>query len=126
MKITRFDIRNFKGISHTTIDLADETPGNVGTLIGLNESGKTTILEALSHFVTEDKDTAGLVGTVTKKSSLQDLIPKDRKAAFTGNISVEATIILDDEDVNDLAACFLKENDLIIQKESVTRKITVE
>ena len=78
MKITKFDIRNFKGISHTTVNLADDAPGNVVTLIGLNESGKTTILEALSHFVTEDKDTANLVGTVHQKSTLQDIIPKDK------------------------------------------------
>ena len=84
MKIHKFEIKNFKGIDSTTVSLIDDAPGNITTLVGLNESGKTTILEAISHFITEDKDTATLVGTVLQKSSLQDLIPKDRKAAFTG------------------------------------------
>lgn len=99
MKITKFDISNFKGIEHTTISLADNTPGNICTLIGLNESGKTTILEAISNFITKDKDTASLVGTVHERSSLQDLIPKARKAAFTGEISIKATFELDNNDI---------------------------
>lgn len=99
MKIEKFDIQNFKGIQHATIGLEDGTPGNIGTLIGLNESGKTTILEALSHFGTEDKETASLVRSVHAKSSLQDLIPQDRKAAFTGTIVVQATIILENDDI---------------------------
>ena len=40
MKITKFRIKNYKGINDTTISL----PGNKGsiyTLVGLNESGKT-------------------------------------------------------------------------------------
>lgn len=125
MKIRQFDIENFKGISSTTIHLADGTPGNVGTLIGLNESGKTTILEALSHFVTEDKDTASLVGTVHQRSTLQDLIPKDRKAAFTGNVSISARAELDDADVDALTAMFEREYGLVLNKPGLTRAIKV-
>jgi len=126
MKIVKFDIHNFKGINHTTIYVADKTPGNVITLIGLNESGKTTILEALSHFVTEDKDTAGLVNTVAKKAAVQDLIPKDKKAAFTDNISVEATVVLDKRDVADLAKYLLKEKNLILNETEITWEFSVE
>jgi predicted ATP-dependent endonuclease of OLD family len=50
MRISKFEIRNFKGVSRTSIDISGVSPGNIGTLIGLNESGKTTILEAISHF----------------------------------------------------------------------------
>jgi predicted ATP-dependent endonuclease of OLD family len=126
MKITKFDIRNFKGISHTTVHLSDDAPGNVTTLIGLNESGKTTILEAISHFVTEDKDTASLVGTVQKRAVLQDLIPKDRKAAFTGHISVKATIRLDESDLDELAGMFLSKFDLVLDRASLPRESTLE
>lgn len=126
MQIIKFDIRNFKGIDHTTINLRDDTPGNVGTLIGLNESGKTTILEALSHFVTEDKDTASLVGTVQKKADLQDLIPKDRKAAFTGRISIKATIAIDKHDVQALSEMFRKKHDLLLDKDNFQKTVTVE
>lgn len=126
MKITKFDIRNFKGISKTSIGLTDGSPGNVSALIGLNESGKTTILEALSHFVTEDKDTATLVGTVQKKSALQDLIPKDQKAAFTGVVSVAAVVELDDSDIDDLAEEFIKRRNLVLNIDDVQRNFTVE
>lgn len=126
MKISKFEIENFKGISNTTINLADEVPGNVITLIGLNESGKTTILESLSHFVTEDKQTAALVGKVHKKSSLQDMIPKDRKAAFTGKTSIKAHIELDSKDIDGLAEFFLKKHGLVLDKENYSKKLTVE
>ena len=46
MRFIRFDIQNFKGIKSATLDLVP-AGANVFTLIGLNESGKTTILEAL-------------------------------------------------------------------------------
>jgi predicted ATP-dependent endonuclease of OLD family len=126
MKITKFDIRNFKGITNASIHLADGTPGNVGMLIGLNESGKTTILEALSHFVTEDKDTATLVGTVHQRSSIQDLIPKDKKAAFTGFISISANVLLEEDDVNELSDLFEKEHNLVLDKESLAKTVVVE
>lgn len=126
MKIKQFDIKNFKGISHTTIHLTDAVPGNIATLIGLNESGKTTILEALSHFVTEDKDTALLVKTVSKTAVIQDLIPKDKKAAFTGRISIRAIVELEKDDVESLATHLLSEKALILDEEAQTRTIAVE
>lgn len=126
MKIVQFEIKNFRGISHTKLAIADEAPGNVCTLIGLNESGKTTILEALSHFGTEDKDTATLVGTVQKKSALQDLIPKAKKAAFTDRISIQATVQLDESDKAALVDHFKKSHDLILDRASIPTKITVD
>ncbi|MET3471579.1 putative ATP-dependent endonuclease of OLD family [Novosphingobium sp. 1529] len=126
MKITKFVIKNFKGIANTTINVCDDTPGNVSTLIGLNESGKTTILEAISHFVTEDKDTAGLVRTVTKKSDLQDLIPKDRKAAFTGSTSIIGSVILEESDVTNLENFFLSNYELVLDTQKLRRNILIE
>ena len=67
MRIKAFHINNFKGIANTTLHLDDGAPGNVTTLIGLNESGKTTILEALSKFISADAETAHLVGTLTSR-----------------------------------------------------------
>lgn len=126
MKVIKFEIVNFKGISSTTINLSDEIPGNIITLIGLNESGKTTILEALSHFFTEDEETATFVETVHQRASLQDLIPKNMKAAFTGRISIRALIELDDSDVEALREHFLAENLLLLNVASTQRQITLE
>ena len=47
MIYTNFIIKNFKGISGSKIDL---TNNRIITLVGLNESGKTTIMEAISLF----------------------------------------------------------------------------
>lgn len=126
MEITQFEITNFKGIASTTIQIADSVPGNVTTLIGLNESGKTTILEALSNFVTEDKDTAGLVRTVSKGAAIQDLIPKDKKAAFTGRTSIKATVRFDEADVSELADFYLKKHSLILDTASLAPSTVVE
>ena len=49
MRFKSFEIRNFRGIEHAKLDLIPSGAG-IFTLIGLNESGKTTILEAISTF----------------------------------------------------------------------------
>lgn len=101
-RINRFIIRNFKGIEEVIIDLEGRTTSPVLTFIGLNESGKTTILESLSHFLTGDKSVASLfVGPYAKATSLS-LIPMHRKAAFTGEIEVSAEIQLSHEDIQGL------------------------
>lgn len=46
MHYKHFRFKNFKGIDEMTLELA----GDVTTLIGPNESGKTTILEAIFCF----------------------------------------------------------------------------
>jgi len=99
MRILKFKISNFKGIKKTQIELADGAPGRVVTLIGLNESGKTTILEALSNFVSLDSQTQTLVETVYTKVDSKTFIPKDRRGRFTDKISISADIELDKDDI---------------------------
>jgi ABC-type polysaccharide/polyol phosphate transport system ATPase subunit len=50
MKYSKFVIKNFKGIKELTLDLEKEPKSKVFTLVGLNESGKTSILEAINLF----------------------------------------------------------------------------
>jgi len=50
MKFTYFKFKNFKGIEDQTLDLSKSGGSNIYTLVGLNESGKTTILEAINFF----------------------------------------------------------------------------
>ena len=99
-KINKFIIENFKGIERVEIDLEGRSTSPVLTLIGLNESGKTTILESLSHFITGDRSVASLFDGPYAKSSGLSLIPMHRKAAFTGEIKVGAEICLDENDIN--------------------------
>ena len=50
MRITGFNIKNFKGIKDAGIGFSDFDTARVHTLVGLNESGETTLLEAMHSF----------------------------------------------------------------------------
>jgi len=101
-KINKFIIENFKGIERVEVDLEGRTTSPVLTFIGLNESGKTTILEALSHFIIGDRSVASLFDGPYAKATGLNLIPMHRKAAYTGGIAVGAEISLSKEDIEDL------------------------
>lgn len=91
MRYSQFKIRNFKGIKDITLDL-DKNQSKVFTLVGLNESGKTTVLEALNLFQEDySEDERHL------------LIPKSLKDNFSDFISVEATLALDEQDEKEIA-----------------------
>lgn len=87
MRYTTFTIKNFKGINELTIDLSKQPNSRIYTFIGLNESGKTTILEAIN--------------TIQSGYNLNEAhryIPKHLKANFTDMVSVEAIIEVDEDD----------------------------
>ena len=50
MKFSKIKIINYKGIEETELELLNSPKGNVYTLVGINESGKTSILEAINSF----------------------------------------------------------------------------
>lgn len=50
MRFSKFEIVNFRGIKSAILDLSKVPSEAVNALVGLNESGKTTILEAINHF----------------------------------------------------------------------------
>lgn len=122
VKIREFRIKNFKGIKDATIEISSD----VITLIGLNESGKTTVLEALSHYISSDKNTSELVSTVQKASSSQDIIPISKRAAFSDQIKIIADVLLDDDDVRALNKYYLDEHSMIIHDGEIKRNFTIE
>jgi len=87
MRFTKFYVKTFKGIKDLEFDLTSNPDLNITTLVGLNESGKTTVLEAINY----------LQEGVAKKDA-HKLIPREKSSNFTGNISVKATISLDATD----------------------------
>lgn len=99
MRYTKFDIRNFKGIEAATIDLSSLPNANVFTLVGLNESGKTTVLEAINAFSTTSDGTASLYEDVIQKFKEGDLVPKARKGNFTGTIRIIAHVLVEPSDI---------------------------
>ncbi|MCE4071524.1 MULTISPECIES: ATP-dependent nuclease [Pseudomonas] len=103
-KILDFEIENYKGIVKTRIELAGRIDSPVVTLIGLNESGKTTILEAISQFVSRDRSVSSLYFFSPENREEFTFIPVSRKGAFTGVVSIAATVVLDAEEVKEICA----------------------
>lgn len=99
---TKFEVKNFKGIKNIEFDLVTGKGHKVFTLVGLNESGKTTILEAIDLF---QKD--------VPEQERHTIIPKSRKTNFNDKISVKATIKIDAEDEKAIAL-FAKNNGFTI------------
>ncbi|MEG0192430.1 MAG: AAA family ATPase [Stenotrophomonas sp.] len=100
--IEKLSIRNFKGIESVDLDLEGKSTSPVVTLIGLNESGKTTILEALSHFITGNRSVASLFDSPHSKATGLGLIPMHKKAAYSGRIEISAEVSLSDADIRDI------------------------
>lgn len=129
--IQSFSLTNFKGIERVEIDLVDRTKCPVITLIGLNESGKTTILEGLSHFVSGDKSVSGLFQGIHSQTSGAGLIPVHKKAAFTSNIEITGSVQLDKADVKTAQALAAKykwvvNEDELLKPFTITKRLKFE
>ena len=99
MRYTYFEIKNFKGIRKLRLDL-DVLPRNsIHTLVGLNECGKTTILEAVDYFTRGDEDLGPTELAGYGRIDKHDLIPVAERANFNGEIVVRAGVELDDNDL---------------------------
>lgn len=118
MRYTKFEIKNFKGINDLTLDLSNLPSGKIFPLVGLNESGKTTILEAVNFF---QEDVGG--------GHEYELIHKKDSGNFTGSIEVEATLALDDDDRKAITS-LISGNSLLIESEieeiQVTKRYSYE
>jgi energy-coupling factor transporter ATP-binding protein EcfA2 len=107
MRHTYFEVKNFKGIAAARLDLSAKPRNQVYTLVGLNESGKTTVLEAIDHLGHRtDLNPLGLSGY--SSADPHDLIPIAKRANFNDVVSVEAGFELDDADEAAIAEYALK------------------
>ncbi|ATH80460.1 hypothetical protein CO724_04480 [Ectopseudomonas mendocina] len=98
-RILDFEIKNYKGIVNTRIELSGKIDTPIVMLIGLNESGKTTILEAISQFVSSDKSVSSLYTFSPENHKEFTFIPASQKGSFKGVVSVAATVQLDEAEV---------------------------
>lgn len=87
MRYINFKIENYKGIKDLTIDLDFQPDHKIYTLVGLNESGKTTILEAINDFEFE-----------VPADQRHLLIPKSSAGGFTGDIKIKACLRFSEQD----------------------------
>ena len=125
MKIIAFRIKNYKGIKDTTISLKGNK-GSIYTLVGLNESGKTTILEAINNF---SHDVDGIHAIAQKSIStdpIEALVPKKKKDNFNGNIVVAAEVRFDENDIAELKECCQSKYDFQINPDSLPSNFWVK
>lgn len=94
MRYKRFEFQNFKGIGDLALDLV----GDVSTLIGLNESGKTTILEAIYCFSYGAENLDVINPGMASLRDPEQWIPIGLRANFNETIRICATVTLSDED----------------------------
>lgn len=95
-----FEVENFKGIQKLSFPF-NTMGSSIATLVGLNESGKTTILEALSTFYEQINGGDDLGEPMLHTTTIDDvhsLIPKGKKANFNEAIRLRASAHLDDRD----------------------------
>ncbi len=96
MKYKSFRIINFKGIKDTTVDLRSVAGAGVFAFVGLNESGKTTVLEAIHSFSPDAATNDLLGGDEGLGVPFKDRVPRHLISQFTGNITVIATVVATD------------------------------
>jgi len=88
MKYSKFTVTNYKGIPKITLDLDRKPETNIFTLVGLNESGKTSILEAI-HLFHEG----------IEKENAHTLIPKSQQHSFSDTVSVVAELTFSADEI---------------------------
>ena len=117
MRFSYIEIKNFKGINHIRLDLNSKPRSNIYTLVGLNESGKTTILEAINFvsYKIENLNPLNLPGYSIK--DVHNLIPIGKLANFNENISIKAGYILDKDDQIKIREFCLEKLDFKLTKE---------
>jgi ABC-type Mn2+/Zn2+ transport system ATPase subunit len=124
VKYKSFRIRNFKGIKDTTVAFSSVAGASVYTLVGLNESGKTTILEAI-HSFSPDKATSELVGGDEGSGiPYPDRVPRHLISTFTGNVSVIATLSIGADERQVIFDEIAETTKLVIDQTAISNEIS--
>ena len=112
MRYTSFTISNFKGIQNLQLNLDGSPVSKIFILVGLNESGKTTIMEGLSFFYENirDMEEPNLNLHPSGVTDRHSLIPKNRKDNFTDSTTIKATFRLDEKDLESLEKILMQHN----------------
>ena len=125
MNITGFEIKNFKGIREAKIEFSDNDIARIHTLVGLNESGKTTLLEAM-HSFSPDSEAALVVEDVrSAKQQVEKWVPKDRVANFTGEVSVLAHVECSDDEWDEIRDFLQEEHEIDVDPDSLKSEFTI-
>ena len=126
MRYTGFEIKNFKGIKEAKISFGQTGQSRIFCLVGLNESGKTTVLEALHSFA-PDSDVDVVVGNVSDTDEKRQLaVPRSKIADFTGRVSIKANIATESGDADRLADFLKSEYSIQLDRTSVPNEFWYE
>jgi hypothetical protein len=121
-----FRIQNFKGIKDTTVNLQTIGGAAVFAFVGLNESGKTTVLEAIHSFA-PDVATSELVGgDEVTGTPFNERVPRHLISIFTGDVSVTATLMATDSDKLSIIKNALTAHSLDVDPASFPSEIILE
>ena len=98
MKFTHFEIANFRGIQHVCLKLGSIPNTRIFTLVGLNESGKTTVLEAINHFTYKTETLEPLELKGYSISDPHSLIPIAHRSNFNGEVKIKVGLQCEKDD----------------------------
>ena len=126
MRYKSFRIRNFKGIKDTTVTLEGIAGASVFAFVGLNESGKTTVLEAIHSFSPDSATSELLGGSEGTGVPFNERVPRHLLSEFSDDVAVTATVSLTDDDKNRVAKRLLAAKELVIDVASIPDEITLE
>jgi len=114
MKFQKFTIKNYKGIPEIVLDLNKKPGSNIFTLVGLNESGKTSILEAVYMFQKK-----------IEKENAHTYIPKSKQHGFTDSITIVAELELSENEIKDIYEFLKKKYKFILNLKNSTSLIKI-
>lgn len=122
MQLQKLEIKDFKGIRRLELDLTRAT-GPVFTLVGLNESGKTTILEAIDALKFDWDGVHALVLDDVIGEPVNAQIPKSKKTNFTGDIEISATFSVSSMDKQEICDAIEQSHGYIVEKDTLPSKL---
>ena len=121
-----FRIRNFKGIKDTTVKLKSIAGASVFPFVGLNESGKTTVLEAIHSFAPDEATSELLGGDEGLGVPFKERVPRHLLSEFSGDVSVTAKLHVTAEDKQAIADKLKTDEEIDINLENFPDQITLE
>ncbi len=125
MKITGFDISHFKGVRNAKIRFSENDMARVHTLVGLNESGKTTLLEAMHSFSPDAETELVVKNAKNVDEQREQWVPRDKISIFTGEVSITAHVQASKENWAKFQAELEEQSELICHENSFQEHFTV-
>lgn len=126
MRYKSFRIQNFKGIKDTTVSLEAIGGASVFAFVGLNESGKTTVLEAIHSFAPDAATGELLGGDEGFGVAYKERVPRHLISTFTGDVSVIATLYITETEKERILELARSQLDIEIKDDELPLEIVFE